>query len=157
MKNYIRTSFGFTLVELLIVLAIISVLVIIGIPAYTGQQKRAARTEAYTNLENLRLLEEQYFADHGEYVPPKGASGADQPGNIAIIQDNTNGDGLPGFRPGDPAILQYSYEIRQNASITSQANSSTATPCFLVIATGNTGGRGAGDSFMIDCNNQRNF
>ena len=144
---------GFTLIELLIVLAIISILAIIGIPTYIGQQKSAARTEAYTNLGILRLLEEQYFAERGEYTPSVGNAGADQPLNIDLIKDPTI---LPGFKPNE-ASLNYSYEIRQNANITSQAANSTATPCFLAVATGNTNSRAAGDSFMIDCNNQRNF
>ncbi len=58
---------GVTLIELIIVVAIIGILAMIAIPGYIGQQKRAARTEAYSNLENLRLLEEQYFAENGCY------------------------------------------------------------------------------------------
>ncbi len=143
---------GYTLIELLIVLVIISILALIGIPAYLGQQKRAARTEAYTNLENLRLLEEQFFADNGSYAPSRGVAGADQPGNDALIRA---AGGLPRFNPASGH--SYSYEIRNNANVTSQAAGSTATPCFLAIATGNAGTRVAGDSFMIDCNNDRNF
>jgi len=148
---------GFSLVELLVVIAVLGILTMIAVPSYLGQQKRAARTEAFSNLENLRLLEEQYFADRGSYVPNKGNAGANHPENIALIQNNTNQDGLPNFKPGDASSLNYSYEIRQDANITSQGANSTATPCFLAIATGNTNGRGAGDSFMVDCNNQRNF
>jgi len=152
MNKHLNNSVGFTLTELMIVLAVISILAIIGIPTYIGQQKRAARTEAYSNLENLRLLEEQYFADRGEYVPNVGNAGPNQAGNVAMIQVQ-----IPNFKPGDANNLSYSYEIRRNANINSQAPDSTATPCFLAIATGNTNGRGAGDSFMVDCNNQRNF
>jgi prepilin-type N-terminal cleavage/methylation domain-containing protein len=144
---------GFTLIELMIVVAIIGILAMVGIPTYLGQQKRAARTEGYTNLENLRLLEEQFFADNGTYAPNAGVAGANQPGNDALIRA---AGVLPRFNPATGH--SYSYQIRQNANITSQVAGSTApTPCFLAIATGNTGTRVAGDSLMIDCNNNRNF
>ena len=58
---------GITLIELLIVIAIIGILAAIAVPAYIGQQRNAARTEAYSNLQNLRLLEEQYYAENGCY------------------------------------------------------------------------------------------
>jgi prepilin-type N-terminal cleavage/methylation domain-containing protein len=143
---------GFTLIELLIVIAIIGILAAVAIPAYIGQTKRAARTEAYTNLDTLRLLEEQFYAENGVYAATIGAAGADQPNNVALIQAAAV---LPGFRPGSG--LSFSYQIRQNANLTSQVAASTATPCFLAIATGNTGSRVVGDSFMIDCNNNKNF
>lgn len=60
---------GFTLIELLIVVAIIGILASIAIPMYVGQTTKATRTEAFTNLQNLRLLLEQQFADTGSYLP----------------------------------------------------------------------------------------
>ena len=145
---------GFTLIELIIVIAIISILAAIAIPAYVGQQKRAARTEAYTNLEALRLLEEQFFAENARYTINLGACAADNPGNVNIIQtgggDSTNA--LPGFRPGNGT--SYSYCIEQNIDFNGSA---TATPCFRASAYGNAGSRVTGDVFAIDCNNNRNF
>ena len=81
----------------MIVVAIIGILAMIAIPTYTGQQLRAARTEAYTNLQTLRLLEEQFFAENGAYALTKGVAGADQLGNDALIR--AVGDFLSGGLP----------------------------------------------------------
>ncbi|MGB9715879.1 MAG: prepilin-type N-terminal cleavage/methylation domain-containing protein [Thermodesulfovibrionales bacterium] len=136
---------GFTLIELIIVIAIIAILAAIAIPAYVGQQRRAARTEAYTNLEALRLLEEQFFAENAAYTASIGVCAADND-NIALIQA-----ALPGFRPGN--ATSYSYCIEQNIDL----NGNVQTPCFRASAFGNAGTRVAGDTFRIDCNNNRNF
>jgi prepilin-type N-terminal cleavage/methylation domain-containing protein len=135
---------GFTLIELIIVIAIIGILAMIAIPAYVGQQKRAVRTEAYTNLENLRLLEEQYFAENGCYYMTGGACVNTSISGVTNIQAF-----LPGFRPGDEASLNFTYSIRTSG--TSPASAFTAT------ATGKTGRRVSGDTFTIDQNNVRNF
>jgi len=138
---------GFTLIELLITIAIIGILAVIAIPAYIGQQKNATRTEAYTNLENLRLLEEQFFAENGVYT----ASIASYNGTAAA--DGGIEDTLRGFRPGEEASLNFTYSITQNVDI----NGNAQNPCFRATATGKAGRRVAGDSFRIDCNNNRNF
>lgn len=139
---------GFTLTELLIVVAIIGILAVIAIPAYVGQTKRAARTEAYTNLQTLRLLEEQNFAENGTY-----AAGA----TTALVMT-----ALPGFRPGTG--LNYDYAITQNFALTTPVPVPFAAggivaqnPCFYATATGIAGTRVADDVFAIDCNNNRNF
>jgi type IV pilus assembly protein PilE len=138
---------GFTLVELIIVIAIIGILAMIAIPSYVGQQTRAARTEAFKNLESLRLLEEQFFSENAQYTPSAA--------NLAAIQAQ-----LPGFQPGNN--LNYNYSIVQNFAIdqpvaTPPTWGTAQTPCFTAIATGIAGTRVAGDVFAIDCNNNRNF
>jgi len=146
---------GFTLIELLIVVAIIGILVMVGIPAYIGQQKRAARTEAYTNLQNLRLLEEQFFSENGVYTTAMGTVAGSTPAirdaNLTAIQTNALPNRLSRFQPG--AGSNFSYRIEQNIDIAGTGQ----TPCFRATATGVDTTRVAGDSFMIDCNNNRNF
>lgn len=146
---------GFTLIELLITVAIIGILAVIAVPAYIGQQRNAQRTEAYTNLQNLRLVEEQVFADSAAYVA--GAS-------TDLIKA-----ALPRFQPGPTPSLFYNYAITNANGVGLPANVPVpyagvtanlvpaTTRCFIATATGRAGTRVAGDVFAIDCNNNRNF
>lgn len=146
---------GFTLIELLITVAIIGILAAIAIPGYIGQQKRAARTEGYTNLENLRLLEEQFFAENGTYTTAMGTVAGSTPAirdaNLTAIRNNALPNRLPRFLPAPGG--SFSYRIEQNINFSGGAQ----IPCYRATATGITGTRVAGDSFMVDCNNNRNF
>jgi len=157
---------GFTLIELLITVAIIGILAVIAVPMYVGQTTRASRQEAYTNLQNLRLLEEQVYADSGNYAADAGAAGstaAIRDANLPLIQAV-----LPRFQPGPSTKLNYSYQILQNQCLPNNPAvpltlSTIIDPCvnpalcFVAVATGVNGSRVAGDIFAIDCNNNRNF
>jgi len=70
MKNTtkkISRSHGFTLIELMVTIAIVSVLAAIAIPAYNGYIKTAKMAEAKTNLSALRLAQEEYFLENNTY------------------------------------------------------------------------------------------
>ena len=147
---------GFTLTELLIALAIIGILSGIAVTAYIGTALKAARAEAYSNLESLKLLEEQIISDTGDYTISLGTCSKDIPdGNVGIIQAG----GLRGFQPCDPNVplscddISFSYCIESNTNLAGE----NQDPCFRASAFGNTNTRVDGDVFMIDCNNTRNF
>jgi prepilin-type N-terminal cleavage/methylation domain-containing protein len=160
---------GFSLIELLIVISIIGILAAISVTGYIGITLKAARSEAYANLNSLRLLEEQFFAENACYQPLVGGvcPAAGSFPNTAAIQGV-----LPGFRPGTG--MSYTYQITQNQQLTGGGGNTTgnppgtaaiaagAPPCFVATATGIAGTRVCQnaancDVFAIDCNNMRNF
>jgi len=58
---------GFTLIELMVVLAIISVVAAISIPMYSDYTKRTKVTEAWEELTHITALQEQIFNDYRNY------------------------------------------------------------------------------------------
>jgi len=59
---------GFTLLELMIVVAIAGILASIAIPNFLLYQARSKRTEAYTNLDGIRKVQLTYFTEFGAFV-----------------------------------------------------------------------------------------
>ena len=62
-----KFSKGFTLVEILMVVALIGILAAIAIPAYNDYVTRGKLVEASTNLSDLRVKFEQSFQDNRIY------------------------------------------------------------------------------------------
>ncbi|KKU12217.1 MAG: Type II secretion system protein G [Candidatus Woesebacteria bacterium GW2011_GWA1_45_8] len=62
-----RKQSGFTLLELLIVVAIIAILISIGLASFSRVQKSARDTQRRSDLENIRGALEQYYADYNNY------------------------------------------------------------------------------------------
>lgn len=67
--NFQRDSrlFAFTLIELLIVVAIIGILAAIAIPNFTSAQTRAKVARAYADMRSISTALESYRVHHGTY------------------------------------------------------------------------------------------
>lgn len=59
---------GFTLVELLVVVAILGVLLAIAVPSYLGFEGRAADHAAKANIRSAMPNAEAYYGDNGSYT-----------------------------------------------------------------------------------------
>ena len=106
-------SHGFTLLELMITVAILGILSAIAIPAYTGYIKTAKMTEAHNNLAALRLAEEEYFLENNDYFFGT---------NTSTVASNSGG--LWSATTGSDGNINFSYAVSSAAGWTATATGS---------------------------------
>jgi len=68
---------GFTLIELMIVIAVIAILVTIALPSYQTYMQQARRTEAKAAILDVQLAEEKWRTNNATYTTDLSASGLD--------------------------------------------------------------------------------
>ena len=105
---------GFTLIELMIVVAIIGILAAIAIPNFVKFQCRSKQSEAKGNLKSLYVSQEAYRAENDSYAPVTAVS----QGNASTVT-NSIGFSLKG------AKIRYIYQT-----------TSASTTNFIANATG---------------------
>ena len=59
---------GFTLIELMIVIAIIGILAAIAIPQFSAYRTRSYNSAAQSDVRNLATAQEAYYVDHSTYA-----------------------------------------------------------------------------------------
>jgi type IV pilus assembly protein PilA len=135
LKKLHKDSQGFTLVELMIVVAIIGILAAIAIPNYLNYQMKAKTAEAKTNLGAIKTSQESYRADNDVYLTCATAP-ANLPGNAkAAFTGNADFTAL-GYAPaGD---VYYSYGVNALAA------GAAVTPAYVAFAEGDLDVDGTG-------------
>lgn len=122
---------GFTLLELLVSVAIIGILVAVAVPQYRGYVDSTRLNNAKNNLRAIYMKEQEYYTNNNVYYSP-GACG----NNAAVINTNLFG--------GQSIIVDsyYTYCITQ-----------TTTTDFTAKATKTS----TGTIYTLDYNNNANF
>lgn len=113
-----KNNTGFTLIEMMITLAILGIVAAIAIPAYSGYIATARLAEAKNNIAALKLAEEEYFLENNNYFSD-------------TTENNTNlsnaSGGLWTATKGDNSAVNFTYTV------------SASTSSYTITAKGNAG------------------
>jgi prepilin-type N-terminal cleavage/methylation domain-containing protein len=74
-----KREVGFTLIELVVVLAIIGILLALAVPRYLGARKKAYGAEANNILEEIKTLEWAYFQQYNTFSTSLSGMGFTMP------------------------------------------------------------------------------
>ena len=111
---------GLTLVELMVVVAVMAIIATIAYPIYTNQVQKSRRADAKVALETVAMAQERFYTINGEY-----AAGLSSLQVSTEIQGGTSDQGY------------YDITIARSGADNEQ---------FTVTATAASGGPQAGDS-----------
>ena len=116
---------GFTLIELMIVVAIIGILAAIAIPNFLRFQLKSKSSEGKVNIAAIRTAEESYLAEFGLYVPA-AATPAAVPGSQKALFPVVPGVDFDilGWAPEGNVFFQYA--VVSNAGVNAYSISAAA-------------------------------
>jgi prepilin-type N-terminal cleavage/methylation domain-containing protein len=77
-----RQDHGFTLIELVLVLAILSILVALAFPRYLGARKKAFKAEAQELLQEAKTMEWAYYQRYNQFDTSGNSIGLILPGGM---------------------------------------------------------------------------
>jgi prepilin-type N-terminal cleavage/methylation domain-containing protein/prepilin-type processing-associated H-X9-DG protein len=141
-----RDRHGFTIIELLIVIAIIGTLMGVLLPAVQKARESAARLKCQNNLRQIGLALHNYETEMGRF--PAGGVGVDASSNIIIDSLSTYTRILPFMEAGDVYVL-FDQRFPYNDNVNAPGNPAAAKyaiPSYLCPSNPFRGSNGR-DSF----------
>ena len=149
-KGVTMKRHGFTLIELMIVIAIIAFLAMISVPSFMRFLAKAKRAEAYMQLSSIYAAQKSYYAEHGTY-----ATVLDGPGGIGWKPEGYQGGGAQekfyytyGFGGGTEGQHYFTGKLGTSASYLAKAFANQQG--FLILAAADIDGDGKPDILAVD-------
>ena len=147
-QKYRTSEKGFTLIELMIVVAIIGILAAIAIPNFIRFQLKSKSSEGKVNLAAIRTAEEGYRAEYGTYVAATASPAADATAlgatKMTFTQVGAAGTGFDqlGWSPEGKVYFQYEVVVDANsvgfaAAAQADIDADNANQGWAYVKTGN--------------------
>lgn len=135
---------GFTLIELMIVVAVIGILAAIAYPNYTQYVRRGKAAEATSTLANLKSRMEQYFQDNKTYAdvgggvvaPCSPAAGSAKYFTYSCTIQTATTFTITAAPVSGQGVDNFTFTIDQNNSKTSTFDGTVGATCWLTSASG---------------------
>jgi len=129
-------QYGFSLIEMMIVVAIIGLLASIAVPGYQDYVKSGNAAEAPANLANCRVQAEQFFQDNFTYVGfacnPADAKFFDYAVNDQTATTYT----LAATGKSSQNMGNFAFTVNQDNAKTSTYDGTTGATCWLTSSSG---------------------
>lgn len=125
----IRTRAGFSLVELLIVIGLITILATIGVGSYTNVQQGARDTRRKADVQLIRGALENYRENNNAYPTPATASNGLPFGTGALT--DTAGNVYLQTVPQDPSSVRKYYYTLSGADYTLASQLESTSACTV--------------------------
>ena len=103
-----RNERGFTLIELMIVVAVVALLAAVGYPSYRDHVARSQRSQGQQVLSDIAQRQEQFLLDSRSYATALGSGGL----NLSLPTDIKYG--APDFSGVDNSTTPPTYSICMN-------------------------------------------